>query len=233
MMMARKPKVELSDKHIRMLQFLADYQTKHNRPPSIREIGEKVGITSTSVVNYDLDQLVKRGYLERDERVSRGLRLTEKVREVVQYFNELLRVPVIGRIVASAPVEVPASDFSYYDAAASVDIAQSLLPATDTRKLFALEVEGESMIDAMVNDGDYVVMKAVENNAEVRNGEMVVVWLPNKNETTLKYFYKEKDRYRLQPANPTMKPIYINKSEPLEIRGKVVMVIRKVETVAA
>jgi repressor LexA len=72
-------------------------------------------------------------------------------------------------------------------------------------------------------------MKSVENNAEVRNGEMVAVWLPNKNETTLKYFFKEKDRYRLQPANPTMKPIFINKSEPLEIRGKVVMVIRKVD----
>ena len=229
MMMARKPKEELSSKHIRILEFLADYQNEHNRPPSIREIGNKVGITSTSVVNYDLDQLEKRGYIERDDRVSRGVRLTEKVREVVQYVNELLRVPVIGRIVASAPVEVPASDFSYYDAATTVDIAQSLLPATDTRKLFALEVQGESMIDAMVSDGDYVVMKSVNSNTEVRNGEMVAVWLPNKNETTLKYFYKEKDRYRLQPANPTMKPIYINKSEPLEIKGKVVMVIRKVD----
>jgi repressor LexA len=233
MMMARKPKEELSGKHIRILQFVADYQSEHNRPPSIREIGNKVGISSTSVVNYDLDQLEKRGYLERDDRVSRGVRLTEKVREVIQYFNELLRVPVIGRIVASAPVEVPASDFNYYDAATTVDIAQSLLPATDTRKLFALEVQGESMIDAMVSDGDYVVMKAVDSNAEVHNGDMVAVWLPNKNETTLKYFYKEKDRYRLQPANPTMKPIYINKTEPIEIKGKVVMVIRKVDSYAA
>jgi len=233
MMMARKPKEELSGKHIRILQFVADYQSEHNRPPSIREIGNKVGISSTSVVNYDLDQLEKRGYLERDDRVSRGVRLTEKVREVIQYFNELLRVPVIGRIVASAPVEVPASDFNYYDATTTVDIAQSLLPATDTRKLFALEVQGDSMIDAMVSEGDYVVMKAVDSNAEVRNGDMVAVWLPNKNETTLKYFYKEKDRYRLQPANPTMKPIYINRTEPLEIKGKVVMVIRKVDSYAA
>ena len=69
--------------------------------------------------------------------------------------------------------------------------------------------------------------------AEARNGEMVAVWLPRDNEATLKYFFKEKDRYRLQPANPTMKPIYINKDEPLEIKGKVVMVIRKVETYAA
>ena len=81
----------------------------------------------------------------------------------------------------------------------------------------------------MINDGDIVVMKRA---AEARNGEMVAVWLPRNNEATLKYFFKEKDRYRLQPANPTMKPIYINKDEPLEIKGKVIMVIRKVEMVS-
>jgi len=68
---------------------------------------------------------------------------------------------------------------------------------------------------------------------EAKNGDMVAIWLPTKDETTLKYFYKEKDRYRLQPANPTMKPIFINKAEPLEIKGKVVMVIRKLDTTAA
>jgi SOS-response transcriptional repressor LexA len=78
----------------------------------------------------------------------------------------------------------------------------------------------------MINDGDIVVLKPAQ---EARNGEMVAVWLSDKNETTLKYFYKEKDGYRLQPANPTMKPIMIKKSEPLEIKGKVVMVIRKVD----
>jgi repressor LexA len=86
------------------------------------------------------------------------------------------------------------------------------------------------MVDAMVNDGDIVIMKPAQ---EAKNGEMVAVWLPERNETTLKYFYKEKDRYRLQPANPTMKPIYIDRSDPLEIKGKVVMVIRKVDSYAA
>jgi repressor LexA len=89
-----------------------------------------------------------------------------------------------------------------------------------------LHVQGDSMIDAMINDGDIVILKPAQ---EARNGEMVAVWLSDKNETTLKYFYKEKDGYRLQPANPTMKPIMIKKSEPLEIKGKVVMVIRKVD----
>ncbi|MFM8428061.1 MAG: LexA family protein, partial [Chloroflexota bacterium] len=98
------------------------------------------------------------------------------------------------------------------------------------KDLFALHVQGDSMIDAMINDGDIVVLKPAQ---EARNGEMVAVWLSDKNETTLKYFYKEKDGFRLQPANPTMKPIMVKKNEPLEIKGKVVMVIRKMERLAA
>ena len=101
------------------------------------------------------------------------------------------------------------------------------MPAKEKGKeLFALKVQGESMIDAMVNDGDIVILKPTQ---DARNGDMVAVWLSDRNETTLKFFFKEKDKYRLQPANPTMKPIYIDKNESLEIKGKVVMVIRKVE----
>lgn len=233
MMMVRKSK-GLSERHIRVLEFLVKYQDENGRPPSIREIGDAAKISSTSVVNYYLEQLEKMEYIERDGRVSRGLRLTDKVNEVIQIITDLMRVPVMGRIVASAPVPVPASDFNYYDVETSVEIATSLLPAPDkSKQLFALEVDGDSMIDAMVNDGDYVIMKPVASNAEVRNGEMVAVWLPNRDETTLKYFYKEKEGYRLQPANPTMQPIMINREEPLEIKGKVVMVIRKVDTIAA
>jgi len=82
------------------------------------------------------------------------------------------------------------------------------------------------MIDAMINDGDIVILRPTQ---EARNGDMVAIWLSDKNETTLKYYYKEKDGYRLQPANPTMRPIMIKKTESLEIKGKVVMVIRKVD----
>ena len=87
------------------------------------------------------------------------------------------------------------------------------------------------MTDAMVNDGDFVILKPVKNNAEVQNGEMVVIWLPSSETTTLKYFYNEKDSYRLKPANPTMAPIIVSKDEPLEIKGIVVMMIRKVDTI--
>jgi len=232
MMMVRKSK-GLSERHISVLEFLVKYQDENGRPPSIREIGDAAKISSTSVVNYYLEQLEKMGYIERDGRVSRGLRLTERVNEVIQVITDLMRVPVLGRIVAGEPIPVPASDFNYYDIDSSVEIATSLLPTPEKNKqLFALEVEGESMIDAMVNDGDFVIMKPVASNAEVRNGEMVAVWIPSKDETTLKYFYKEKEGYRLQPANPTMEPIIINKEEPLEVKGKVVMVIRRVDTVA-
>ncbi|MDK1029719.1 MAG: transcriptional repressor LexA [Anaerolineae bacterium] len=229
-MMVRKSK-GLSERHISVLKFLVKYGHENGRPPSIREIGDAANISSTSVVNYYLEQLDKMGYIERDSRVSRGLRLTDKINEVVEMITDLIRVPILGRIVASEPVPVPSSDFNYYDADSTVEIAASLLPEPEKNKqLFALEVQGDSMIDAMVNEGDFVIMKPI-NNAEVRNGDMVAVWLPNKDETTLKYFYKEKDGYRLQPANPTMQPIFINKEEPLDIKGKVVMVIRRLDTV--
>jgi repressor LexA len=228
MMMVRKTK-GLTEKHIKVLEFLTKYQSENGRPPSIREIGDKVHISSTSVVNYYLDQLKKMGYVERDDKISRGLRLTEKVNEIVHVVTDMLRIPVLGPIAAGIPLPELDPNVSYMtdSEANAVDIARSMLPTKETgENLFALEVKGESMIDAMINDGDIVVMKPA---SEARNGEMVAVWLPNNNEATLKYFFKEKDRYRLQPANPTMKAIYIKKSEPLEIKGKVVMVIRRME----
>jgi repressor LexA len=235
MMMVRKSK-GLSDRHIKIMGLLQQYAEKEGYPPSIREIGEQTGITSTSVVNYYLEQLEKWGYIERDRRISRGLRVVpEKFAELGNIMHtaatavsDFLHIPVIGRIGASLPMPIPASDFNYYDAESGVDIARSLLPAKKVDGLFALEVQGDSMIDAMVNDGDIVIMRKVENNSEAKNGEMVAIWLPEKDETTLKYFYKEKDGYRLQPANPTMQPIMIKGSEKLEVKGKVVMVIRKV-----
>lgn len=228
--MVRKSK-GLTEKHIKVLEFMTNYQDENGRPPSIREIGEKVHISSTSVVNYYLDQLKKMGYLERATRVSRGLRLTDKVNEVIQVVSDMLHVPILGPIAAGPLMLVPEPGVNYmndkeYDA---VDIARSLLPSKEKgNDLYALEVKGDSMIDAMINDGDIVVMKPA---IEARNGEMVAIRVND--EYTLKYYYKEKDRYRLQPANPTMKPIIVKKSEPLEIKGKVVMVIRKMQALAA
>jgi repressor LexA len=230
-MMARKRKPGLSERQKKILQVLESFQDKNGYPPSIREICDLADISSTSVVNYYLEQLQEMNYIERDTRVSRGIRLlqplTEAVGAVRQAVEELLRVPIVGRIVASAPAPVPPSDFSYYDAESMVEVARSMLPGREKGdELYALEVDGDSMIDAMVNDGDIVIMKRA---SEARNGEMVAVWLSGDNETTLKYFYKENGRIRLQPANPTMGPIYIDNPRDVEIQGKVVMVIRQVE----
>jgi repressor LexA len=231
MMMVRRRSEVLSEKHKRILQFLADYKAKNDRPPSIREICAKVGISSTSVVNYDLDQLERRGYIIRDDRVSRGLRLTDKIKEVVQMVEDLLRVPIVGPIAAGLPLPdlQPGVNYIIGNEADAVDIARSLLPSKEKgNDLYALEVKGNSMIDAMINDGDIVVMKPA---LEARNGEMVAIWFPDENSATLKYFFKEKDGFTLKPANPTMKSIHIPKNRPLEIKGKVVMVIRKMDLV--
>jgi len=220
-MMVRKSK-GLGERHQKILDFLSDYQRENHYPPSIREIGNKTGISSTSVVNYYLDQLEKRGMIQRDRKISRGVRLANSNGSL-----DTFRVPILGPIAAGLPLPELDPNVSYMsdNEANAVDIARSLLPSKEkVDNLFALEVQGESMIDAMINDGDIVVLRPA---TEARNGEMVAVWLPSNNEATLKYFFKEKDRYRLQPANPTMKPIYIKKSEPLEIKGKVVMVIRR------
>lgn len=222
MMMVRKSK-GLGERHQKILDFIASYQREYKHPPSIREIGTHCNISSTSVVNYYLDQLEKNGHLERDRKISRGMRLTGDTP-----LGDMFRVPVVGVIQAGEPISVPTNDsFGAFTPDDSVEIASSLMPAKERGKeLFALKVQGNSMIDAMVNDGDIVILKPAQ---DARNGEMVAVWLSDRNETTLKFFFKEKDKYRLQPANPTMKAIMIDKSEALEIKGKVVMVIRKVE----
>jgi repressor LexA len=241
-MMARRRVKGLSERQKKILEVLERFQSQYGYPPSIREICEKTNISSTSVVNYSLNQLEEGGFIERDGRVSRGIRMLRPLTEITgaatasikqgaqvmrEAVEELLRIPVAGRIRAGAPVPVPQTDFSLYDPESMVDVARSLLPAREkaSSDLFALEVEGDSMIDAMVNEGDIVIMKPTH---EARNGEMVAVWLNEDEETTLKYFYLENGRVRLQPANPTMKPIFIEDPTKVQIQGKVVMVIRKV-----
>ena len=144
---------------------------------------------------------------------------------VTDFADQLISIPLVGNIIAGEPMPVPASDFSYYDSESGIDIARSLLPAGDhPEDLYALRVHGDSMIDAMVNDGDIVVM---QNTNQARNGEMVAIWLNDRDETTLKYFYLENGQVRLQPANPTMKPIIIRDPSIVEVQGKVVLVIRQ------
>jgi repressor LexA len=239
----RQRKKGLSERQIKILTVLDRFQREHGYPPSIREICENAGVSSTSVVNYYLEQLKEMGLIERDDRVSRGLRLLRPLTEVLppsavpkdlarqvkEAVEEIFRIPVIGRIFASEPVPVPTSDFAYMDPENMIEVARSMLPGREkSSDLYALEVRGDSMIDAMVYDGDIVIMRPSQGTP--RNGEMVAVWLDDRDETTLKYFYLENGRVRLQPANPTMKPIYIDNPEVVQVQGKVVMVIRSMKT---
>jgi len=234
----------LSERHRKIMEFLGKFQNSNGYPPSIRQIGDSINVKSTSLVDYYLNQLQEMGYIERENHISRSIRVlqpvqpgfsvsgtvSDAIRNAGVALANMVTIPIAGRIVASAPIPVPASDLNYYDAESSVDIARSLLPSKDINDLFALEVSGDSMIDAMVNDGDIVVMKKADS---ANNGEMVAVWLDDKDETTLKYFYKEANRIRLQPANPNMGPIYVQNPKSLRIMGKVVMVIRQIKSVAA
>ena len=221
--MARK-KGELGERHKKILEVLKRYQKEVGYPPSIREIGKHANISSTSVVNYYLNQLEEWGHIERDKKVSRGVRLTGQLKAS---FNDLMSIPLLGMIGASELIPNPSSDFANYDPESSIEVARSLLPASEQNEsLFALSVDGASMIDAMVNDGDIVVMKTAQ---EAENGDMVAVRLTDTDETTLKFFYRENDQIRLQPANPEYEPIMINDPSTLIIQGKVVLVIRKME----
>lgn len=222
----------LSKRQQSILQFTRGYMDEHGRPPTIREIGKAVGINSTSVVNYNLGKLEEKGYLDRDPDVSRGLRLTEKAEGLAQVVsntaaairgtvNRLVRIPLVGDIVAGRPVSTGNDSFSTYDEDDAVELSQSML-SERPEGLFALRVRGDSMIDAMVNDGDIVIMKP---QYEAKNGEMVAVWLRN-DTTTLKHFYNEGSRVRLQPANPTMDAIYVDAAD-VQVQGRVLMVLRQ------
>jgi len=237
--MARK-REGLSERHRKIMEYLAVFINDAGYSPSIREIGDAINVKSTSLVDYYLNQLEEKEYISREGRISRSIRIlkpiessTKKLKDKINAtartvnaaIDNLVTIPLSGRIVASAPIPVPSSDFGYFDPESGVEIARSLLPAREKiNELFALEVQGDSMIDAMVNDGDIIIMRPAQ---QANNGEMVAVWLSDKDETTLKYFYKEKDRIRLQPANPMMSPIYLENSQELRIMGKVVMVIRQ------
>ncbi|HLC03585.1 MAG TPA: transcriptional repressor LexA [Anaerolineales bacterium] len=215
-------KGKLSDRQSRMVEFIHNFSEDNGYPPSIREIGEAVGISSTSVVNYNLNRLVVEGYLDRDQNVSRGIRLKEKFDRATDRLSEVIRIPLVGRIFASEPVPLPSTDSPMFGTDEAIDIARGLL--TEEEGLFALQVKGDSMIDAMVGDGDIVVMRRAQ---EWSNGDMVAVWLSDREETTLKYIYREGRRVRLQPANPTMDPILVEDPRTLEVQGKVMLVVRQ------
>ena len=202
----------LSAKQQAILEFLRQFIRDKDYPPSIRDIQLGCEISSTSVVDYNLKALERLGHIRRDREVSRAIELLDGSGRRPQ----TVPVPIIGTIAAGQPIPVPNEDtWSNIDYDNVVEATQDMTQGKE--HVYALRVKGTSMIDALVNDGDIVIMEAT-NSAD--DGEMVAAWLKREGEATLKTIFVENDRVRLQPANVTMEPIYTD-LENVEVQGRV------------
>lgn len=202
-----------------ILEFIQEFMSENGIPPTVRDVQKACDISSTSVVDYNLRILERDGYLNRRPDVARGIELLDNSGQPV---SNAPRVHIVGPIAAGQPI--PA--FSTEDSASSAEFDTiEVSPDLPRRhgQLYGLTVNGSSMIDALIDDGDVVIIKPTH---DATDGEMVVAWLKSEEEATLKKFYLERDQVRLQPANSSMDPIYCDAGN-VEIRGKVVAVIRK------
>jgi repressor LexA len=205
----------LSPRQQKILTFIRRFNDDKEYPPSIRDIQLGCGISSTSVVDYNLKALERMGHIRRDREVSRAIQLLDgsgrRVRSVA--------VPLVGRIAAGQPIPVPEGSVAYDE---SVSLTPDMTGGREN--VFALRVRGTSMIDELINDGDIVVMEQADT---AQDGDTVAVWLKKEEAVTLKKFYREGDKVRLQPANETLPPIYTEASN-VEVQGRVLSVFRPV-----
>lgn len=207
----------LSAKQQHLLKFIRRFWEERGYPPAIRDIVAGCGLSSTSVADYNLNILEREGYIRRHREIARGIELLPRPTP-----GYSLQVPLIGQIAAGEPIPVPDADT--WDSSASSETLEVSQDLTRGRQgVYALRVKGSSMVDALINDGDIVLMQYA---SVVENGEMAAVWLKAEKEVTLKKVYVEPGRIRLQPANRAMKPIYVS-PENVEIQGRVIAVIRQ------
>lgn len=207
----------LSTKQQCILDFIHRFIGEKSYPPTIRDITMGCSISSTSVAEYNLRVLEREGYIRRHREVSRGIELLDG-----SMAHAKVLVPVIGQIAAGEPIPVPTPET--WDITASSDTMEVTRDMTHGKEgVYALRVKGRSMVDALINDGDVVLMQYVNT---VENGEMAAVWLKNEKKATLKKVYVEKGSIRLQPANNYMKPLSVEPDE-VEIQGRVIAVIRR------
>jgi repressor LexA len=211
---------KLSSKQQSIADFIQRFWRDKGYPPSIRDIVAGCGLSSTSVADYNLKILERKGYIRRHREVSRGIELPDSAYPS----GRRLYIPIIGQIAAGEPIPVP--DTGAWDITAAADTIEVTRDLTRGREgVYALKVKGSSMTDALINDGDIVLMQYV--NA-VENGEMAAVWLKTEREATLKKFYAEAGCVRLQPANSRMKAIYVA-PDNVEVQGRVIAVIRQID----
>jgi len=199
----------LSKRQDEMHGFIADFVNRKGYPPTHEEIRQGLKMSTKSLVNHHLKALESKGVIEREPDTPRGIKLLDGLRS--------FKVPLLGQIAASAE-PISFSDDDHEEIELTPDIVQK------QDGLYALRVNGDSMIDALINDQDIVVMR---HQAVAEVGEMVAVRLKDRNETTLKRFYPQGKRVCLQPANPKVEPIFVHPAN-VEIQGKVMAVIRQV-----
>lgn len=194
----------LTKRQAQILEYVSEHIKSHNYAPSYREIGHHFGLSSTATVAEHIESLKSKGYLSHEENLARSIQPTSHSEE-----TEFGSIPLLGLIAAGKPIQaVPTNE--------SIDIPRDMMGTN----VFALKVKGESMIEDGILSGDYVI---VEQSRTAKNGDIVVALIDQDN-VTLKRFYKEKDRIRLQPANSSMRPIFLTK---VSIQGRVKGVIRK------
>src|SRR6185295_5221817 len=211
-----------ADRKLKILHYIAATLRARGYPPSVREIALAVGLSSTSAVHHHLQMLEREGYLERGAAQSRAIRLTPTAAIQLGLTHELVPqavtaeahvLPVIGEIAAGGPIE------AYQDASETMAVPDVLAPSGDA---YVLRVRGDSMIEAHIADGDFVLIRP---QTTARNGDIVVAQV-EENAVTLKRFFKEKDQTRLQPANPAYPPQFY---DDVRIQGKLIGVIRRLD----
>jgi len=210
---------ELSSRQNDILEFLRTFIEERDYPPSIRDIQEGCGISSTSVVDYNLRKLEEKNYIRRDREISRGIEIlgTRGRRP------RIVEIPILGSIAAGQPIPVPSSERWGNDAEDSVSVTEDMIKGRSN--VFALRVKGTSMIEDLIDDGDIVFLEPAR---AANDGDKVAVWLKDRGEVTLKRIYHEGDRVRLQPANATMQPIYTS-ADNVEVQGRFISSIRAAE----
>ncbi|MDD4874396.1 MAG: transcriptional repressor LexA [Dehalococcoidales bacterium] len=211
---------DLSERQKDIVDFIRRFWSDNGYPPSIRDIVAGCGLSSTSVADYNLKILEKKGIIRRHREVSRGIELPVCIPPLRKF-----QVPIIGLIAAGKPIPVPDNDtWDLSSTAETIEVTRDIIRSREG--VYALKVKGASMIDALINDGDIILLQSVKT---VENGDTAAVWLKAEKEATLKKFYAEPSgKIRLQPANSQMKPIYVE-PDNVEVQGRVIAVIRQLD----
>lgn len=203
---------KLTKRQEEILEFIKEYIVSHGFPPTVREIGKALGVSSPATIHAHLANLQNKGVIKKDSSKNRAIELLVD-NEFASVSEDVIKVPLLGKITAGNPIEAIEKPDEFFS------LPAYLIPKQ--KEVFTLNVSGTSMINAGILDGDIVI---VEKQNTARNGEIVVA-MTDENEVTLKTFYKEKDHFRLQPENDTMDPIILNN---VIILGKAIGLYRKI-----